>query len=190
MDMSIQPETSLDINVCLYQEWYKFHTCSIRSCKNYTEVTKSKCLAIDRVQPVGSKVISDSELHYFKFSDKNVSTRLISLKRKKAVTRVKAILILNSLIEYIRDECKPVGEELSGKAVEKLESSYPLKIKKLGYARWMLPYIVDEKFYKKFLKKKEGECSSFKLCTILSLTPMKFERLLTQLKENQREHKK
>lgn len=171
------------VYTCVYVEQFKFHECTIKSCKNYTDVTTTKCLAIDRVQPVGNKIISDAELHLYKFSKEKVSTRLISIKRKKAIMRVKGILILHSFIEYIRDNHKPKGFAYSTKTIEKLESDYPLKVSKLQFYNWMWPYLTSKKVWRKFAKKKGGECHTFKVYMLLNLTRIKYESLLKQLKQ-------
>lgn len=168
---------------CTYIEWYKFKQCTIKTCKNFSATTASHCLAIDRVTPVGNKIISDAELHLFKYAKAGVSTRLISLKRKKAVTRVKAILILHSFIEYIKNHKRPDERYWSGKLVERLELEYPLRVMKLGYMNWMLPYLTSEEFYKQFAAtRKGGECETFKLHVLLDLTEMKFQALLKSIK--------
>lgn len=172
------------IHSCVYVDGYRFYECVVKTCKNYTDVTRTHCLAIDRVQPIGNKIISDAELHLYKFSDAKVSTRLVSIKRKKAVTRVKAILILNALIEFIRENYKPGDKAYSGKMVEKLELDYPLRIRKLQFYNWMWPYLTSKKVYKKFVKKKGGECATFKVHMLLNLTRMKYETLIKQLKED------
>lgn len=176
------------IHTCIYVENFQFHECTIRTCKNFTDVTRTKCLAIDRVQPVGNKIISDAELHLYKFSQEKVSTRLISIKRKKAITRVKAILILHSFIEYIRENHKPKGVRVyGGKLVERLEMDYPLKVRKLQFYNWMWPYLTSKKVWRKFALKKGGECAVFKVYMLLNLTRMKYDSLITQLKEDQHE---
>lgn len=182
------PQVLRKVNACVYVEGYRFYECVIRSCKNFTDVTKTKCLAIDRVQPIGNKVISDAELHLYKFSKDKVSTRLVSIKRKKAVTRVKAILILHAYIEYIRENHKPKEEAYSGKMVEKLELDYPLRVRKLQFYNWMWPYLTSKKVHAKFVRKKGGECAAFKIHMLLNLTRMKYETLLKQLKEDTNEH--
>jgi hypothetical protein len=175
------------VHTCIYIESFQFHECTIKSCKNFTDVTASKCLAIDRVQPVGNKIISDAELHLYKYSADKVSTRLISMKRKKAITRVKAILILHSLLEYIRDNYKPKGIAYNTKLVSKLESDYPLKVSKLQFYNWMWPYLTSKKVWKKFSKLKGGECSDFKIYMLLNLTKSKYDTLISQLKDSKNE---
>lgn len=175
------------VHTCIYVEAYQFNECTIRTCKNFTDVTASKCLAIDRVQPVGNKIISDAELHLYKYSADKVSTRLISIKRKKAITRVKAILILHSLLEYIRDNYKPKDRVYNTKLIEKLENEYPLKVSKLQFYNWMWPYLTSKKVWKKFAKLKGGECSDFKIYMLLNLTKSKYDTLISQLKETKNE---
>ena len=176
------------IHSCIYVENFQFHECTIRSCKNHTDVTTSKCLAIDRVQPVGNKIYSDAELHLYKFSDKKASTRLISIKRKKAIMRVKGILILHAFLEYIRDNHKAKRvEPYSNKLIEKMEASYPLKIRKLQFENWMWPYLTSKKVWRKFATHKGGECEEFKVFMLLNLTRMKYDNLIKQLKGTKNE---
>lgn len=174
--------SKLKTQECVYVSWYKFKQCTIRTCRNYTAATPSHCLAIDRVQPLGNKIISDAELHLFKFGAAGVSTRLISIKRKKAVARVKAMIILNEYIEYIRSRFKPDDRYWSNTLVEQLELAYPLRVMRLGYMNWMLPYLTSEKTYAKFATKKGGECGAFRIHTLLGMTEMKFMALRKSIK--------
>lgn len=174
--------SKLKTQECVYVSWYQFKQCTIRTCRNYTAATSSHCLAIDRAQPLGNKIISDAELHLFKFGSAGVSTRLISIKRKKAVARVKAMLILNEFIEYIRGRFKPDERYWSNPLVEQLELAYPLRVMRLGYMNWMLPYLTSEKTYTKFATKKGGECGAFKVHTLLGMTEMKFMALRKSIK--------
>lgn len=176
------------VHSCIYVENFQFHECTINSCKNHTEVTITKCLAIDRVQPSGNKIISDAELHLYKFSDRKVSTRLISIKRKKAIMRVKGILILHAFIDYIRDGYREKAKkEYTCKIIDKLESSYPLKVRKLQFENWMWPYLTSKKVWRKFATHKGGECEEFKVFMLLNLTRIKYDNLLKQLKDTKNE---
>lgn len=177
------------IHTCIYVEQFQFRQCTIKTCKNYTPITTSKCLAIDRVQPVGNKIISDAELHLYKYSSEKVSTRLISLKRKKAITRVKAILILHSLLEYIRENYKPKGRVWDGSTMMKAESEYPLKVRRLQFKNWMWPYLVSKKVWNKFATKKGGECAAFKPHMLLNLDRESFDSLIAQFKQLKEEGK-
>lgn len=180
-------EDNRPVHTCIYVEQFKFRECTIKTCKNFTPVTATKCLAIDRVQPVGNKIISDAELHLYKYSDEKVSTRLISLKRKKAIMRVKAILILHSLIEYIRDNYKSKGQVFASALVTEIESEYPLKVRKLQFQNWMWPYLTSKKVWRKFATKMGGECAIFKPYMLLNLDRVKFDSLISQLKEAKHE---
>ena len=170
------------IHTCVYHEWYKFKTCNIKTCKYYSKVTNTNCMAIDREQPTGNKIISDAELHYYKFGDQKLSTRIVSLKRKKAIDRVKCVFILYKFIEYIRESYKEIDVVIPDKLKEKIESKYPFTIKKLGYRTWMLPYLFDEDVFERFLKNRKGECNAYSLNTVLNLTSTKFKKIVIQLK--------
>ena len=167
-------------NTCLYVEWYKFHKCEIRTCKNFTSITRTSCLALDRVNPSGVRAITDAELHMYKYPEAKVSTRLIALKRKAAVDRVKAMLVLRELIEFIREK-NHVGQSVETPATIKLESLYPLKVKKLKFESWMWPHIVSTKTYEEFLSRQSGECSQIYLHQLLNITAMKFDALARSL---------
>lgn len=171
------------VQSCVYVPTYKFKKCEISSCKNWSSVTKTSCLAIDRVQPIGNKVISDAEIHLFKFSEAGVTGRLVSAKRKRAVTRVKCILTLHAYLVWIRGKFTPeVGKFYRGKHVEKAELEYPLRISKVGFKNWMWPYLVDPEVYKQFLGKKEGECTEIELYHMLDMTDLKLGVLAEQVK--------
>ncbi len=177
MDMS-----ELAVNQCVYVEWYQFKTCTIRTCKNFTDITKSKCLAIDRVQPAGTKVITDAELHMYKFPGAKVSTRLVSMKRKRAVLRVKSVLILRKFIDFLTDKHQETKiRKHSNRYVARAETVFPLKIKQLGFQNWMWPYLVSEQEYKEFTTSCQGECSEFALHDLLHMTDLKFRVLVQSL---------
>jgi len=170
------------INSCLYVDWYKFHKCEIKTCKNYTPITKNSCLALDRVNPSGVKSITDAELHMYKYPEAKVSTRLISLKRKAAVDRVKFILILKEYLDYIR-ETKDKGSSVSSNYTIKIEAAYPLKVKRLRFEKWMWPHLVSDTEYREFLSSRNGECSLIALHQLLNMTAMKFDALVRSLNQ-------
>lgn len=171
--------------VCPYNRWYRFHECCIATCKNYTERTEHHCLAVDRVQPTGTKIISDAELHYYKFHSDGISTKYVSIKRKEATERVVAILTLRAFIEYIGTNYKPgpAGGLHGNKILLKRESVYPLRIAKLQFKPWMWPYIADPKVFKKFKQGKSGTILDVALCELLDVTPNKMESLTKLTKE-------
>lgn len=162
--------------------WYKFHKCEVKTCKNFTPITKSSCLAIDRVNPSGVKSITDAELHMYKYPEAKVSTRLISLKRKSAVDRVKAILILREYIEFIKVS-KEKGMPIVTASTAKAESAYPLKVKRLKFEQWMWPHLVSPTLYKEFLSTRSGECSLIDLHQLLNITAMKFDALVRSINQ-------
>ena len=169
------------VQTCVYIPTFKFKKCEIRSCKNWSEVTKTSCLAIDRAQPIGNKVISDAEIHLFKFNNAGITGRMVAAKRKRAVTRVKSVLTLHAYIAWIREKFKPEANKFyRGKYVERAELEYPLKISKLGFKNWMWPHIVDINTYKQFLGKKEGDCTEIELHQLLDTTDLKFNALVEQ----------
>lgn len=171
------------IKACVYVPQFKFRECTITSCKNYSAITDSKCLAIDRVQPTGNKAISDAELHLFKFSGENVTSRFVSIKRKKAVERVKAMLILHAYITWICTKFKPTpGKVFASRQIDKAEAGYPLKVKKLQFKNWMWEHITDAQVFSEFLQKKaSGECMAFGVHTLLNMTEMKYAVLKSQV---------
>lgn len=164
---------------CPYVSWFRFKTCTIKTCKNFTDKTASKCLAIDREAPTGNKVISDAEIHLFKFHNDNVSTRLVSMRRKKAVDRVKCILALHGFIEHLK--AKYTGEERKGWFIHPLltetRAKYPLKIKRLGFENWMWPFIVSKREYKLFANHGRGECAEFGIHELLAVEQQELEQL-------------
>lgn len=161
------------MNTCIYVEWYKFKVCEIKTCKNHSNITPTRCMAIDRRQPSGNKVISDAELHYYKF-EPSVSTRLVSYQRKTCVERVKKILVLYEFIQYLNKNHK--GIQYEHKRFTYLQNRYPLKVKKLGFKPWMWEFMTTEVF-NSFLETKEGECEKFTLYQLLNLSESKFFKL-------------
>lgn len=161
-------------NRCPYIGWYRFKECNITTCKNFTTKTASRCLGIDRKAPSGNKVISDAELHLFKFPEDDVSTRLVSMRRKRAITKVKCILSLNGYLNHLRMKYEGTAEqsrEYRAPAIGVAESSYPLKIGRLRFKNWMWKLLLSEKEYAAFAQSGGGgECLEFELHDLLSMT--------------------
>lgn len=169
-------------NRCPYQQWYVFKKCTIKSCKNWSPKTATSCLAIDREQPTGSKAISDSEIHLFKFAHEGISTRMVSMRRKRAVTRVKCILTLKAFFDFIKTNYNGVDRHLvfRDELLQTKELDYPLKVKRLRFENWMWPMIVDEECYTRFKRMSlDGELNEFGLAELLSVS----EQGLSDLKE-------
>lgn len=177
-DSLIEVKLVDEVNTCPYVDWYKFKTCGVKTCKNWTSKTKSHCLAIDREAPTGNKVISDAEIHLFKFHKDGVSTRLVSMRRKKAVGKVKCILALHGFIEYIRTEHSAQRSKVfKHDLISEAEKSYPLKIKRLGFQNWMWAVMTSKKHYKLFASTGRGECAAFGLHELLDMDQQTVENL-------------
>lgn len=170
---------------CVYEKWYRFRTCEVKTCKNHTTRTESGCLAIDRTIPDGNKMISDSELHYYKFTGTKVSTRIIALKRKKAIQRIKNLITLYKFVEYINSSCRPTIE-FRGVFLQNKLRKYPFSVKKLEFRNWMLEYVVDDIVFQKFLKRYDGECSAYRLHSVLGMTEIKFVKFREEVERQLR----
>jgi hypothetical protein len=168
------------VSTCPYRSWYRFKTCNIKTCKNYTSRTATKCLALDRESPTGNKIISDAELHLFKFSEMGVSTRLVSHKRKKAVTRVKQLLALSHFLEHVQRTYGSTSAEarvFKDPELQDMESQYPLKVKRLHFENWMWPFLISRREYKVFASRGTGEASEFTVMDLLDIPQSKLEGL-------------
>jgi hypothetical protein len=181
----------LPVHTCVFVPEYKFKVCEITTCKNYSAVTPCCCLAIDRAKTQGTKFISDAELHLFKYSAKKVTTRFVAMKRKKAVDRVKNILILKKLIDYIRDMYEAQGESspfIKGKYAQKAQTIYPLYIEKLGFKNWMFHYLIDEEVQKEFIESNTGgECKKLEINKILNLSDFVYNKILKEIAESKKQ---
>lgn len=140
----------MSCKICPLHSTYKFSTsCRVTTCKNYTEVTASKCLALD-VKPAADKNFSDSELAYYKFNNALKIAEVTEL-RKTAMTKVKSTLIINKIIEAIKQKKpKPSFFYVEGehKEVDAILAKRPLSFKYLEFSPWMLSYLFDEAFVK------------------------------------------
>lgn len=147
-----QVKKVIPINSCVYNDNYKFAKCGVVRCKNYNTVTPTNCLALDRVRPDGSKVISDDEIRLYKFTGVKISTRTVSTMRKRYVARVLNMLALAEFIKYIRtNKKKPASEESIPSALcRKIEVRYPLKHVELEFESWMWKHLMDESLWKAF----------------------------------------
>lgn len=160
------------VNQCPYIDWFRFSQCTIKTCKNYSEKTKTRCLGIDREVPVSNKIISDAEIHLFKFSHESVSTRLVSMRRKKAVARVKLMLTLHGYISWIAAKYGSSAEanrEWHAPQLGVVESAYPLKVRHLGFKNWMWRALLNEKEFAKFTSERAGECSEIGITDLLNI---------------------
>jgi hypothetical protein len=171
------------LNACPEKAFFKFKgLCPIRTCQYNNRKTSRGCLSLDRKES-STKSISDSELHYFKFSgSKSVNLRNVATRRKCAITRVKNIIILQYYIFYLFDNFKPEESEVYKQGisvrVDTLISSYPLSIPRLKFKTWMLPHLVNENILQDYLNKSVSHLSSdINLKNMLNLVPKKLAKL-------------
>ena len=167
------------IKTCPYVEWYQFKVCTIKSCKNFNTVTPSRCLAVDRIRPEGTKVISDAELNLYKFPESGLSTRVIQIKRKRATDRITSLLLLSRFIEYIKENFEE-GGVFTTPIINEAETKYPLNIPKLGWENWMWEYLMDESVWEAFCKKVGGQSKEFPVQRLLAMKLVTFEKLCKQ----------
>lgn len=168
----------------MYVPWYEFKRCKISTCKNHTNALENGCLALGRVVPEGSKVISDEEIRLFKFAGKKVTTRLVSMKRKDAVDRVRAVLVLREFVKYIQQELHVSGTQpvFTYPILKKLEARFPLNLPALGFENWMWEHLLDANTLSEFKKEKGGgECAALGLKDLLILNDEKWALLQRKL---------
>lgn len=140
---------------CPLDDEYRFRTqCRITTCKMYNEKTKCNCLSLDTNFAAHDKAISDSELLIYKFPDK--TQREVSSIRKRAVSRVQAVVALHTLTTQIRAKERPENglntklmKLLSGEARRLLKKSFRSKlfrIRHLDFEVWMIPFVLDKEY--------------------------------------------
>lgn len=163
--------STCDLNSCPLNPEYLFDACCIRTCKNHTSVTKRRCIELDRVKPEGNKVITDSEIRFYKYPNVSITTRNVSKKRKEAVENVKNLIILYYFIQSLKS--KAPLEARSIKRRKKLESKYPLNIEELEFKPYMWEYLNDENL-SKFM---EGKNEPVNIQTLLNISPKTYLKI-------------
>lgn len=138
-----------DIKQCPLNERYKFKTkCRITTCKFYSPVTRNRCLGMDIRFSAEDKPVSDAELLRYKFPDKEMTLRDTTRLRKKAVDRVKNLIVLHKLIHVIEEKMSPEEglDYVEGKSevVDRVLLTSPLSLPILNFKPWMLTLIMDE----------------------------------------------
>ncbi len=177
----------LPAHTCPYNDWYRFKICGIITCKNYTPITPCHCLDIDRVKTTGTKFISDAELRMYKFPKKKITTRFVSLRRKKAIERAKYLIVLKQYIDFIKKKYEQQGEcspFVNGRYAQKAQTVYPLNVKILQFKNWMWHYLTDEDVHEEFLEQYSGECKTFKIEQLLATTTIKYNKILKDIKQS------
>lgn len=168
------------VKQCPLQPDYKFRTqCRIRTCRNFTPCTESRCLALDTRFSSDDKTVSDGELLRYKFGDKEMSVKDVTKIRKRAVDSVMSSLSLYRLISAIMERHSreegfayvPGQSEI----VDRVVTSKPLRIKLLRFEPWMLKFLLDTDFVSGVLETK------FKVKDALRLKPAEYTELLNAI---------
>ena len=175
-------------NTCPLQQSYKFDgLCEVKTCKNHSMSLKpSGCIAIERVDPDGKKMISDVEIHALKFQGHDVSTRLVSLRRKEAVDNVMSVIVLDRFFTHLKEKTSAAKlNSIGGGDLAKLEKEFPLNVKTLGVHRWMWHYILDGTF-DNYLQKQTADSNS--PWSVLSTTRIQYEAMRAKYTRGKYEH--
>jgi hypothetical protein len=139
------------IKQCPLNDNYLFKTqCRINTCKFFSPTTANRCLGMDIVFSAEDKPVSDAELLRYKFPDKELTVKDVTLLRKKAVDRVKSLIVLHRLIHEISEKCDE-GQGMNyvrgrSNIVDRVLDSEPLSLPMLDFQPWMLCFLFDEKF--------------------------------------------
>ncbi len=190
---------------CVYQPWFRFSTaCSITSCKYHSTRVTSGCIAIDRKSPVGNKAFSDDELYYYKFGPELAQTlgggvRAVTSLRKQAIARLKAALVLDRYLDFLRTAPPPVPVALppppptlvvgvAGAPVDpflvtrKVLESAPCNLIEFGpFTLPKLVQVLDAPTFDSFCAEFHGEIADLSLHHLLFLSKTKFARLCAEL---------
>ena len=148
---------------------YYFDECCVSSCKNYSAVIQSKCLAEERKDCLNSdRGISDHEIRFFKSYS---SVKQVVRNRKQAFNSVYAILILDKYLDYINQLQKvPTKEQiLLEKDISAVLKKYPLNLPDFNITPSLLVYLFDEATYNAFSVRTCKMCNEYSLHAILNL---------------------
>ncbi len=169
------------IKQCPLEDSYRFRThCVIKSCKNYSEFTKNKCLGLDTKFAADDKPITDAELLHYKFSDLVDSIREVTNIRKRAVNRARLVVILYKIVTHIGEVEKPergfAYTEGEHPIIDRLLDRKPLRIKMLEFKPWMLKFLFDEIYVEKIVGDK------FKVRQMLDLKTKEYSNIVSIVK--------
>ncbi len=164
------------LHECIYLENYRFYECSVKTCKNWSAEVKTRCLGIDRINPIGNKHISDSEILIYKLKDTNVQLRMVSLRRKEAVDSIKCMYILDKFIGWIVDNGEPIKGYQPKPSMLECEKRYPLKVKLLKFESWMW-YYMTELVYTEFTNRVGGETVDYSMKDLLDLSAPQYKHV-------------
>ncbi len=134
-------------HTCPLREEYMFKTtCTIETCKYYTEHTARKCLSLD-VRFAASDKVSDAELKLYKFP--HLSSQKLAQIRKLSLSRAENIVRLYVLIQQIDQEQRTSWVYEPSPILDTFIARRPLCTAKLGFETWMLPFICDREYVTK-----------------------------------------
>lgn len=179
---------------CPLEDSYKFRTkCRVTTCKMFNEQTACNCLALDTTFASNEKTLSDAELIIYKFPGKN--QREVASIRKRAVSRVSAVLALNNLVQHIRQHEKPETglnaafmRRLPGDAKQLLKKSFRskiFKIKHLDLEVWMLPFVLDPEYANKIVP----DFNRFAIHLLFRWVPKELEIVTRSINEVRKLHR-
>jgi hypothetical protein len=166
-----------NVKECPAEPTYRFKTnCTISSCKYHSTVTESHCLALASLLE-GERALTDAELLLYKYPKSNMSEKDVSVLRRKATDRVRAVVSLYACLVYIREYCNKVEvfTYSDNSLVSELVKKQPLSILKLGFEPWMFVYLIDSAILTSICGPK------FQLRIALSLNPREYQTLLSEV---------
>lgn len=139
----------MEVKTCPLYSGYKFKTkCCINTCKFHTTRTRNNCLGMDITFSAEDKPFSDPELLHYKFPEQELTVKDVSKIRKKAVDRVKHLILLQHIIGVLAETKSPKDgfNYVPGKStlIDNLLTSKPLCLKKLHFEPWMLTLLFDD----------------------------------------------
>jgi len=164
-----------EVSKCVLVEWYQFKgQCPIKRCKFNTSKLKTGCLALERRDTAGKKLLTDRELRYYKF-DNETHVNNISTHRKKVLANTKRIITLYYYIQYILNNCK-IQQIECGPNAEKLLHEFPLKLKKLNMTSTLLANMLIESNFEQYKKSARPE-EDYKIYDLLLIPHKKWVQL-------------
>lgn len=190
-----------EIKICPLVENYQFvGKCSIKSCQNFTPVTCSGCLMLDRTERSDS-IITDNELLYYKmkpnktaFDKEDLEVKDAIAARKKYETRVKNNILFFLYVEYVKHNHKPspLFHYVSGVSValDQIIEGYPFNQNVVNFEPWMLLYLLNVSVFSNFTSSEHRfDVSGSTICGLLAQTPGKYKTLKEEVKGFQRKLK-
>lgn len=171
---------------CRVNPDYFFDKCVVTTCKNYSGVVESRCLAADRKDCLNSeRGMSDHEIRFFK---QYPSIKQVTRNRKQAFNSVYAILILDKYIEYL-DQMRRVDIDpaiMNDRQVASVLAKYPLNVQEFTITPSLLYYLFDEATYSAFSVRTCKMCNEYSLSAILGIDQPVLAALAAKVKSSER----